>query len=186
MFDDDWDLNGESFVDSLERMDEEGYDYDDLFGPVSVTEWHEPIKAHQKRAAKKANAKIPTKTKDVYWIYAENKNDYTAPTDKSGKWLIFETPENIDAAWEQVRDATEHGLLGGASKVSTRMAWNGKDEYVICVYTYDWTDKKDVREIRGELRDLGFEKDLPYKTDEDTKLKKYLRTGHKNIAKYYE
>jgi len=39
---------------------------------------------------------------------------------------------------------------------------------VICVYTYDWTNKKDVKRIRKEPRKLGITNKIPYKADEDT------------------
>jgi hypothetical protein len=125
----------------------------------------------------------PTQCTSDYWIHAYGKNfDYTS---RAGKWLVFCPKEYIDDAWEQIKDATEQGLLGGHSKVSTLKGEKGK-EYVCCVFTRDWKDEEDVMRVREVLRDLGFEKPLPYKTDEDTLKGKYANKGHKGISKYYE
>jgi len=56
---------------------------------------------------------------------------------------------------------------------------------VICVYTYDWTNEADVMRVRKALRDLGFTRKLPYKSDADTYAGKYRATGHTRISKYY-
>ena len=116
----------------------------------------------------------------------DSRRPYKKNTKNCGKWLCFIKPEFIDAAWEQISDATQQGLLGGRAKCSTRKGWKGGDnEYVICIYTYDYKDTTDVMRIREELRELGFTKPIPYKTDADTKAKKYAGCGQK-IAKYYE
>jgi len=57
---------------------------------------------------------------------------------------------------------------------------------VICVYTYDWTDKEDVKRIRQELRDLGITRKIPYKADRETLSGKYAIRGDKRISKYFE
>jgi len=44
---------------------------------------------------------------------------------------------------------------------------------LICVYTVDWTDDADVRRVLGELRALGFNGRLSYKTDSDTLTGQY-------------
>lgn len=172
---------------SLDNYDDE-YDPFEKQSPLSDTQCHEKIKNTQKRAAKQAKTKDPTKVKDVYWLYEDNKDvNYPHPTYNSGKWLIFEKPTNIFAAWKQVQDGIKTERLGSSAKVSTRKGWRGRGtDYVICVYTYDWKDEKDVMRIREELRDMGFEKLLPYKADEDTLRGKYSNKGSKGISKYYE
>jgi hypothetical protein len=60
--------------------------------------------------------------------------------DNNGKWLVFVPQEFIDVTWDTIKTATENGLLGPASKVSTRRVKPGyteNDEHVICVYTYN-------------------------------------------------
>lgn len=113
---------------------------------------------------------------------------------KTGKWLIFVNKENIDEVWEKIKSATEQGILGIETKVSTakpKPADIGyeKDKHVIhviCVYTYDWTDEKDVKRVREELRKLDITNKIPYKADEDTIKGKYAVRGNKKISKYYE
>jgi hypothetical protein len=128
----------------------------------------------------------PTDCTKSWWLYAESRRKHKKATKNSGKWILFIPPEHINAAWEQIKDATEQGPLGGRAKCSTKKGWKGKgNDYVIIVYTYDYKDTTDVMRIREELRELGFTKPIPYKTDADTKAKKYAGCGQK-IAKYYE
>jgi hypothetical protein len=46
-------------------------------------------------------------------------------------------------------------------------------------------DEKDVFRVREQLRKLGIEKKLSYKTNEDTLAGKYRQTTGERIAKYY-
>ena len=114
----------------------------------------------------------PSEVTDVYWIYAMRKKEkYPNSTPRSGKWLIFVVPENVNEVWAKIKDAVEEGKLGDSAKVATAKPnpLAGKsDAKVICVYTYDWTDEKDVKRIREELRKLGITNKIPYKADEDT------------------
>jgi hypothetical protein len=132
----------------------------------------------------------PSEVTDVYWIYAKReKGKYPKPTPRSGKWLIFVDPENVDEVWAKIKKAVEEGKLGDSAKVATAKPnpLAGKsDAKVICVYTYDWTDEKDVKRIREELRKLGITNKISYKADEDTLSGKYRITGHRKISKYYE
>lgn len=183
----DYDLIEESAYHSrqigiYENTDGSVNDYGDK---KNKTAYHEELKSYQKHLAESFKESAPSKATHVYWIYAESTKKYKKSTPNSGKWLLFLKPEFIDAAWEQVKDATEQGLLGGQSKVSTKKGFKGSD-FVICVYSYNWKDEKDVMRIRQELRELGFEKPIPYKTDADTLAGKYSSKGHKGISKYYE
>jgi activator of 2-hydroxyglutaryl-CoA dehydratase len=145
---------------------------------------------------------------DCYWIFAsspaykeEVRKIYKQPImkkgmvkkseSKTGKWLIFVNRKNIDEVWQKIKSATEEGILGIEAKVSTATPkpediGYDNDTHVICVYTYDWTDEKDVKRVREELRKLGITNRIPYKTDEDTGKGKYRARGHKRISKYYE
>lgn len=132
----------------------------------------------------------PSQVTDGYWIYAERKTGkYSEATDRSGKWLIFLSPERIDAVWNRVKKATEEGRLGGSAKAATaKPNSNATDpgRKVICVYSYNWEDKEDVMRIRAELRALGIRWKIPYKADVDTDAGKYRAAGHTRISKYYE
>ncbi len=151
---------------------------------------HELIKAKQREISLPYSDAKPSEVTDVYWIYAERKRGkYPKATPRSGKWLIFVDPENVDEVWAKIKKAVEEGKLGDSAKVSTAKPnpLAGKSKaHVICVYTYDWTDEKDVKRIREELRKLGITNKIPYKADEDTLKGKYRITGHRRISKYYE
>lgn len=132
----------------------------------------------------------PSKVTDVYWLSAKRKTGcYPLATEKCGKWLVFVPASQINDVWEKIKVATEEGRLGSSAKVATaRPNPNAakSDKKVICVYTYDWTDEKDVRRIREGLRQLGITSPIPYKADEDTYAGRYAVHGHKRISKYYE
>ena len=151
---------------------------------------HKFIKAKQREISSPYSDAKPSEVTDVYWIYAIRKmGKYPKPTPRSGKWLIFVDPENVDEIWDKIKKAVEVGKLGVGAKVATAKPnpLAGKsDAKVICAYTYDWTDEKDVRGIREELRKLGITNKIPYKADEDTLSGKYRIRGHTRISKYYE
>lgn len=130
----------------------------------------------------------PSEVDEIAWIYAKRKiGEYPAATENNGKWLIFVPLDEVDKVWAKIKQATEEGKLGKASKVATAFE-SGYDsnQKVICVYTYDWTDTEDVRRIRAELRELGITRKIPYKSDKQTLSGEYQATGHKRISKYYE
>ncbi len=134
------------------------------------------------------NAK-PSEVTEVYWLVAERRSGkYPIPTKNCGKWLIFIDKSDVNEMWAKIKKATEEGKLGNASKVATAKPspLGEQDTKVICVYTYDWTDDKDVKRIREELKKLGMVNKIPYKSDEDTLSGKYRATGHTRISKYYE
>ena len=132
----------------------------------------------------------PSKIKDQYWVYTERKDsNYPKDTENSGKWLVFVPLLFLDITWENIKNATENGLLGSASKSATakpNINAANSHEKVICVYTYDWTDKEDVMRVRDELRKLGVTWKIPYKSNNDTLEMKYQVNGDKKISKYYE
>ena len=132
----------------------------------------------------------PSKVTNVYWIYATRlRGAYPEFGENSGKWLIFVNIDDVDLIWEKIKSATENGLLGSSSKVATaRPNPNASDNKmkVICVYTYDYSDKEDVLRIRKELRKLGVENKIPYKTDNATRQNQYSVNGSPRISMFYE
>jgi len=132
----------------------------------------------------------PSEVTDVYWIHAKSeKSEYPKSTERSGKWLIFADISVIDEVWAKIKKATKEGKLGDSAKVATAKpnpnATNPATK-VICVYTYDWADEKDVKRVREELRILGITTKIPYKADEDTLSGKYRVRGDTRISRYYE
>ncbi|MDP3696706.1 MAG: DUF1917 domain-containing protein [Candidatus Taylorbacteria bacterium] len=104
-------------------------------------------------------------------------------------WLIFVNPNRLDTVWRKIKYATENGKLGYESKTATAKpnSLAGKSrQKVICVYTYDWTDERNVKRIRDELKNLGIVWKIPYKTDQDTSDGKYRGMINQRISKYYE
>lgn len=63
----------------------------------------------------------------------------------SGKWMLFVHETQIDEAWALVATETAKYHLGYASKVATNDGHS--DLFLICVYTYDFNDLKDVRQV---------------------------------------
>jgi len=114
---------------------------------------------------------------------------YPESTDRCGKWLLFIPTEQIDDVWSHIKQATEEGRLGGSAKVATARpnpnAIN-PNQHVICVYTYDIEDEDDVTRVREELRQLGFTRKIPYKTDDATYAGKYRVRGNTRISARYE
>jgi hypothetical protein len=134
--------------------------------------------------------KNPSEVTEAYWISAIRiKGKYPKSTRNSGKWLVFVDISNLDETWAKIKEATEKGKLGGSSKTSTaKESPNAFDENkkVICVYTYDHTDEKDVMRIRKNLEKLGITQKIPYKTDQKTIENAYQKNGSQRISKYYK
>lgn len=133
---------------------------------------------------------FPSKITSDYWVFAERKvGEYPEHSPCGGEWLIFVSLYNLDRMWVKIKTAVEQGKLGAMAKAATAkknsLAQNSNYK-VICVYTYDWEDEKDVKRIREELRLLGITRKISYKADEDTEEGKYRSTGHQKISKYYE
>jgi len=132
--------------------------------------------------------KLPSETFDCYWIAVQT----LAPkipkeiNHNGGKWLIFRSKEKIDKLWEKIRLRTILGFLGNSAKVSTAKPNpnSSSKSFVICVYTYDSNDKKDVKRIRKELKNLGIKEVIRFKTNKATLEGKYANKGFKNISKY--
>lgn len=86
-----------------------------------------------------------------------------------GKWMLFPPSDALPHYWRLIAEATSAGKLGPTSKVATPDPYNGKDETLICVYTYDFTDLDDVRRVLDELVELQLcrpdGKSLYYKID---------------------
>ena len=136
---------------------------------------------------KNEGALIPSKTRDRYWIDAENPSAIWS--DNSGKWLLFIPSTRVDHIWKIIRVETEAGRLGSGAKVATdeqNPLATSRRTKLICVYTYNSEDLEDVRRVRQRLRDLGFSKKLPYKTDAATTAGKYTKRGDKKVSMLYE
>lgn len=130
---------------------------------------------------------IPTKTAQMYWIVldAPGSAPEAIEDENAGKWLIFQEPDQVDSAWQKVRDATVAGELGISAKVSTaKPNPDSRDNRkVIYVYTRDWADEADVMRVREKLRGLGFSERIGYKRNLETFAGEYAKKG-KRVTYY--
>jgi hypothetical protein len=71
-----------------------------------------------------------------------------------GKWLLFPYANDVNKIWRKVAEAVNAGEFGDAAKVATD---GGNDDpvRVICIYTQDFSDKKDVRRVLEAINDRG-------------------------------
>ncbi|KXA93320.1 hypothetical protein AKJ65_06415 [candidate division MSBL1 archaeon SCGC-AAA259E19] len=84
----------------------------------------------------------------------------------SGKWLIYREEDKIVSTWNKIRNSVKKGKLGNTAKCSTKKKQRGKGgDYVICVYTLNYLNKKDVFRVRKNLRQIGVSEKLYYKPD---------------------
>ena len=129
----------------------------------------------------------PSKTTQMYWIVkdAPGSAPEAIEDENAGKWLIFQEPDTVDAAWNKVRDATVALELGISAKVSTaKPNPDSRDSRkVIYVYTRDWADEPDVMRVRQRLRDLGFVDRIGYKRNIETFAGEYAKRG-KRVTYY--
>lgn len=130
---------------------------------------------------------IPSRTRDRYWIDVEKPDAQWS--DNPGKWLLFIPATRVDAVWRTIRSETILGTLGVGAKVATAMKSplsTSQRVKLICVYTFNAADLDDVRRVRQRLRELGFSKKIPYKTDAATQAGKYTSQGDTKVSMLYE
>jgi len=129
----------------------------------------------------------PSKTTQMYWIVqdAPGSAPEAIEDENAGKWLIFQEPDQVDAAWKKVRDATVAKELGISAKVSTaKPNPDSRDSRkVIYIYTKDWADEPDVMRVREKLRELGFVDRIGYKRNIETFAGEYAKKG-KRVTYY--
>lgn len=124
---------------------------------------------------------VPSRTTRMYWIVqdAPDVQPDAIEDELAGKWLIFLPPDQVDAAWIKVRNATCRKELGISAKVSTaKPNPDSRDNMkVIYIYTPDWRDEADVMRVRERLRELGFTERIGYKRNIETFRGEYAQKG---------
>lgn len=124
---------------------------------------------------------VPSRTTRMYWIVqdAPDVQPDAIEDELAGKWLIFLPPDQVDAAWVKVRNATCRKELGISAKVSTaKPNPDSRDNMkVIYIYTPDWRDEADVMRVRERLRELGFTERIGYKRNIETFRGEYAQKG---------
>lgn len=69
--------------------------------------------------------------------------------------MLFCAPDDVNEVWEIIAKATVNNELGIAAKVAPKSQINDpRRDRLICVYTSDFMDKKDVGRVLQKLRDL--------------------------------
>jgi hypothetical protein len=130
---------------------------------------------------------VPTRTTQMYWIVedAPSARPNAVDDELAGKWLVFLPADQVDGAWQRVRDATAAGELGISAKVSTAKPNPDArdDRYVVYVYTADWRDEAEVMRVREALRALGVEDRIGYKRNLETFRGEYSKKG-KRVTYY--
>ncbi len=84
-----------------------------------------------------------------------------------GKWMLFPNDNDVDWAWSVVARGVWEGKLGISAKVATAPVGaaaavdeavegaRDREQRLICVYTYDFSDKNDVKRVLLGLKQLG-------------------------------
>ncbi|KAF2972057.1 hypothetical protein GQX73_g1545 [Xylaria multiplex] len=78
-----------------------------------------------------------------------------------GKWMLFCAVFEVNDVWEIIAKATANNELGIAAKVAAKSNADQRTERLICVYTADFSDKKDVTRVAKRLKQLGLVKNKP-------------------------
>ena len=70
--------------------------------------------------------------------------------------MLFPTAERVDVVWAKVVRGTVEGQLGIAAKVATKIGGKAEDEArLICIYTADFEDRKDIKRVLLEIVKMG-------------------------------
>lgn len=124
-------------------------------------------------------ALTPSEDLSTYWHQAVSpKLKSFQSNEKTGKWCIFLSKEEVDSAWDKIKTCVQKGLKKDGlflAKASTALGVKSSHthQHVICVYTHDWSDKKELEKTRETLKNLGFTEPLKYKRDVETQDRKY-------------
>jgi hypothetical protein len=70
--------------------------------------------------------------------------------------MIFCSEHNVNELWGLIAKATANNELGIAAKVAPRPMADGRRDRLICVYTADFKDIKDVKRVAEMLKQMGF------------------------------
>lgn len=75
--------------------------------------------------------------------------------------MVFCAAFEVNDVWEIIAKATAKNELGIAAKVAPNSGGDQRRERLICVYTADFSDKKDVTRVAQRLKQLGLVKSRP-------------------------
>jgi hypothetical protein len=69
----------------------------------------------------------------------------------TGRWVAYIDGFSVDDVWNVVAQATNIGMLGRVSRVSA--CDKHRQQFVICIFTEDFTDKQDVARVLRALKE---------------------------------
>lgn len=69
--------------------------------------------------------------------------------------MLFCSVFQVNEVWETVAKATANNELGIGAKVAPRSTTDKRTDRLICVYTADFSDTKDVKRVAEKLKQLG-------------------------------
>lgn len=130
----------------------------------------------------------PSSNRTDDWIYAEGPARPQNLGTFVGKWMPRVGAADVDDVWAKVAEATRAGELGISAKVSTALnnpsnpRGAGPRTHVICVYTRDCRDLRDVGRVLAGLRRLGLGARMSYKEDGATYAGIYGRGASLYVA----
>ncbi|KAJ5769274.1 hypothetical protein N7520_003833 [Penicillium odoratum] len=73
----------------------------------------------------------------------------------AGKWMLFPSARNVDETWRTLVMALDSGDVRADAKVAADDGSQTDKSRLICVYTEDFSDKKDVKKVLGMLEGEG-------------------------------
>jgi hypothetical protein len=77
------------------------------------------------------------------------------------QWMLFCPVFEVNEVWGVIAKATANNELGIGAKVATKLNVDQRTERLICVYTADFSDTKDVTRVAQKLKQLGLVKAKP-------------------------
>lgn len=69
--------------------------------------------------------------------------------------MLFPPLDRVNHIWSVVAHAVTTGQLGLGAKVSPKLGHLETGSRLICIYTYDFSNREDVIRVLRTLRDLG-------------------------------
>lgn len=152
----------------IDLTDSQGYD-----GPGSVTATESVIVDREEAFHEPSCSHLPSECtcSNVSWIWATHKHRVNESYQRSGKWMLFPNSGKVDEAWFKVVDLLADRKLGGCAKVAP-VCRKQNNMHVICIYTSDHENVKEVFSVLHTLRNSGISSasscTLNYKTDDAT------------------
>ncbi len=69
--------------------------------------------------------------------------------------MIFCAPADVNAMWSAVAQSTATNELGIAAKVAPDDGGDNRKTRLMCIYTKDFTDMRDIYRVVNKLKTLG-------------------------------